>query len=114
ISRRMLLDEVRDMAEENGVKETAAITPDTEIYENQYDSYTSDKVTVLTYFYRNKKTGTIWCCESTRNVMVRKPYDTDYQLYPLVWLNWDYIQDCYHGQALITGLIPNQNFVNKI
>lgn len=114
ISRRMLLDEVRDMAEENGVKETAAITPDTEIYENQYDSYTSDKVTVLTYFYRNKKTGTIWCCESTRNVMIRKPYDTDYQLYPLVWLNWDYIQDCYHGQALITGLIPNQNFVNKI
>ena len=35
-------------------------------------------------------------------------------LYPICWLNWDYVQDCYHGQAMITGLIPNQIFVNKI
>ena len=27
---------------------------------------------------------------------------------------WDYVQDCYHGQAMITGLIPNQIFVNKL
>jgi len=29
-------------------------------------------------------------------------------------MNWDFIQDCYHGQAMITGLIPNQIFVNKL
>ena len=29
-------------------------------------------------------------------------------------MNWDYVQDCYHGQAMITGLIPNQIFVNKL
>ena len=34
--------------------------------------------------------------------------------YPIVWLNWDYVQDCYHGQAMITGLIPNQIFINKL
>ena len=34
--------------------------------------------------------------------------------YPLIWLSWDFVQDCYHGQSLITGLIPNQNFINKI
>jgi hypothetical protein len=26
---------------------------------------------------------------------------------------WDYVQNCYHGQAAVTGLIPNQIFVNK-
>ena len=29
-------------------------------------------------------------------------------------MNWDFVQDCYHGQAMITGLIPNQIFVNKL
>ena len=29
-------------------------------------------------------------------------------------MNWDYVQDCYHGQSMITGLIPNQIFVNKL
>ena len=28
-------------------------------------------------------------------------------------MNWDYIQDSYHGQALISQLLPNQKFVNK-
>lgn len=46
--------------------------------------------------------------------MLRPPYDTGLRLYPLIWLSWDYISDCYHGQSMITGLIPNQNFINKI
>ena len=29
-------------------------------------------------------------------------------------MNWDYVQNCYHGQAAVTGLIPNQIFVNKM
>ena len=33
--------------------------------------------------------------------------------YPVTWICWDYVQECYHGQALITGLIPNQEFINK-
>ena len=46
--------------------------------------------------------------------MLRKPYDTEYHYYPLVWLNWDYIRDNYHGQAMVTGLIQNQKFINKM
>jgi hypothetical protein len=52
--------------------------------------------------------------EATEKAIIREPYDTEYTLYPLVWLNWDYIQDCYHGQAMITGLLPNQKFINKM
>ena len=90
------------------------ITADSEKFCNKYDSYTDDKVTVLTYLYRNRETGTIWCAESTEKGILRNAYDTKYTLYPLVWLSWDYIQDCYHGQAMITGLIPNQKFINKM
>lgn len=72
------------------------------------------KCTVLHRFWKNEATGTVWCCEATRRGLVRPPWDTGLSRYPLVWLPWDYVQDCYHGQAAVTGLIPNQIFVNKL
>lgn len=120
ISRRELVEDVRYRAEqykEAGLcqmEDVDAITADSEKFQNKFDSYTDDKVTVLTYLYRNRDTRTIWCVESTEKGVIREAYDTGYSLYPLVWINWDYIQDCYHGQAMITGLLPNQKFINKI
>lgn len=120
ISRRELVEDVRWKAEqlreagECDLEDPEAIRPDSEKFQNEYDSYTDDKVTVLTYYFRNRDTGTIWCAESTEAGMLRKPYDTEYHLYPLIWLNWDYIRDCYHGQAMATGLIANQKFINKM
>lgn len=72
------------------------------------------KSTVLLRFWRDEETGRIWCCETTRTGVVRPAWDTGLRRYPLVWLPWDYVQDCYHGQAAVTGLIPNQIFVNKL
>lgn len=120
LSRRELVEDVRYRAEklkEDGkcrIEDVDSITPDSEKFQNRYDSYTDDKVTVLTYFYRNRENGTIWCAESTESGMIREPYDTECRMYPIVWINWDYIHDCYHGQAMITGLLPNQKFINKI
>lgn len=120
ISKRELVDEVRYMAEKNkeagecDIEDLESIKPDSEKWQNKHDSYTDDKVTVLTYLYKNRDTGTIWCVESTENGIIRNARDTGYKLYPLVWINWDYIHDCYHGQAMITGLIPNQKFINKM
>lgn len=114
IARRMLLEDARYLAKEKSGRNPDAVVADSDIFQNKYDSYTDDKVTVLTYFYRNRDTETIWSCECTEKVMLKDPYDTGLKLYPLVWLCWDYIPDCYHGQGLITGLIPNQDFLNKI
>lgn len=120
ISRREMVDDVRERAEMLkemgvcGIDDPQSITADTEKWQNKYDSYTDDKVTVLTYFYYNRQTRTIWCIEDTEKGILRKAYDTHYRLYPLVWINWDYIHDCYHGQSMITGLIPNQKFINKM
>lgn len=119
LHRRELVDDVKYRAEkyaEVGIcgMNPDDITADSEKFSNKYDSYTDDKVTVITYMYRNRETDTIWCVESTEKGVLRNAYDTKYSRYPLVWLSWDYIQDCYHGQAMITGLIPNQKFINKM
>lgn len=119
LHRRELVDDVKYRAEQYrqaGIcgMNPEDITADSEKFSNKYDSYTDDKVTVITYLYRNRETGTIWCSESTEKGILRNAYDTKYTRYPLVWLSWDYIQDCYHGQAMITGLIPNQKFINKM
>lgn len=118
--RRELVDDVRDRAEDLkeaglcSMEDTDAIMPDSEKFKNDFDSYTDDKVTVLTYYFHNRETGTIWCMESCESGVIRDAYDTGYSLYPLIWINWDYIRDCYHGQAMVTGLLPNQKFINKM
>jgi hypothetical protein len=120
IPRRELVEDVRwraDKLKEEGLcklEDVDIITPDSEKYQNKYDSYTDDKVTVLTYYFKNRDTNTVWCIEATEKGIIREAYDTEYTMYPLVWINWDYIHDCYHGQAMITGLLPNQKFINKI
>lgn len=78
------------------------------------DSLGGDKVTVLTRLWRDRDTGTIHAYQCTRTAELRRPWDMKLRRYPLIWMNWDYVQDCYHGQAMITGLIPNQIFVNKL
>ena len=118
--RRELVDDVRcraeDLKEEGlcSMEDTDAIQPDSEKFKNEYDSYTDDKVTVMTYYFHNRDTGTIWCMEACEYGIIRDAYNTGYTLYPLVWINWDYIRDCYHGQAMVTGLLPNQKFINKM
>ena len=118
--RREIVDEVRYRAEqykESGecqIEDIESIKPDTDKFQNKYDNFTDDKVTVVTYYFRNRDTGTIWCIEATEHGILREAYDTEYTLYPLVWINWDYIRDCYHGQAMVTGLLANQKFINKM
>ena len=65
------------------------------------------------YLYRDFDTGTIHSYKCTQNVELEADKDTELKFYPITWMNWDYIQDCYHGQALISQLLPNQKFVNK-
>lgn len=112
---RYKMETAREDSEEGAVTDDVeTIQPDSEKFQNKYDSYTDDKVTVLTYYFRNRETETIWVAEATEQVLVSKPHDTGMKYYPLVWLNWDYVRDCYHGQAMVTGLLPNQNFINKM
>ena len=120
IYRREMVDEVRYKAEQYkeaglcDIEDIESIKSDSDKFQNKYDSYADDKVTVVTYYFKNRDTGTLWCIEATEQGILREAYDTEYTLYPLVWINWDYIRDCYHGQAMVTGLLANQKFINKM
>lgn len=113
ICLRKPVDEVKRMAKANGNPEDN-IKPDEEPNGNYYDSLTDDKVTLLVYMERDPESGNIWAGKYTQNGVVEDFKDTELRLYPITWMNWDYVQDCYHGHALISQLIPNQVFVNQM
>ncbi|WP_312281461.1 hypothetical protein [Oscillibacter sp.] len=119
IDRRMPVDDVIDRAIANGLSAEEAeslIQPDDKenLSGSNLDRLGGGKATVLLRLWRDKKTGNIHGYECTRECVVREEWDLGIKLYPVTWMNWDYVQDCYHGQAMITGLIPNQIFVNKL
>ena len=114
IERRMLVKDAKRRAKANGSEAYLITADEKESGDPHLDNLGGDKVTVLLRLWRDEDTGTIHGYECTRNAEIRKPWDLGIKLYPITWMNWDYVQDCYHGQAMITGLIPNQIFVNKL
>ncbi len=115
ISSRELTEEVRNRAREAGVAGWETITGDTDNRNvSNSTSNQDDMTTVLLKLWKNQETGTIWAYECTRTSDVKPAWDTGLTQYPVTWLCWDYIQDSYHGMAMITGLIPNQIFINKL
>lgn len=114
IERRFITDVLKERCEKLNVKDYESIQPDyPDRRENQSEQNSlNNRTTALLYYYRSKKTHTVWCYECTRNVEIRN-IDTGLKLYPITWLNWDYRQDNYHGQAMVSGLIPNQIFINR-
>lgn len=114
IERREMTKELRRAAQEAGNPHWNDIQTDTENHNTDSYKNSSERSTVLLRMWKERKTGTVWACEVSGRVMLREPWDMGLRLYPVTWINWDYIPDSYHGQALVTGLIPNQIFVNKL
>lgn len=114
LERREILGAARRQAKKNGIKTWESITADEDGTQQDSAKQTSDKVTTLLLLWRDRETGEIWAFQTARTSAIKEPWNLGIRRYPITWLNWDYIQDCYHGQAMITGLIPNQIFINKI
>lgn len=113
IERRALVEEVRRRVRENGGDESA-VEPDEKSGAGHLDALGGGKVTVLLRLWKDEDTGTVWGYECAGGTELRKPWDLGLSRYPITWMSWDFVRDCYHGQAMITGLIPNQIFVNKL
>lgn len=113
LARRRMVREVREEAEQRNASEDiiSRIAGDTD--ENQGESGDSDSMcTVLIKLWR--KDGYIWAQECTKDVVLRGEWNTTLKLYPIAWMNWERVRASYHGQAALTGLIPNQIAVNKL
>lgn len=112
ISMRKMLDDVKDEAEGNGLP-TDAITPDNtdaQILGSDYED--TNKITVLLKLW--KQNGTIHAVKTTQGATIKEDTDLGLKLYPVAWMPWEKVKNSYHGQAAITGLIPNQIFINKL
>ena len=114
IKRRELTAGLRERARRAGCAEWEKIESDAD--DELLDSYkdTDGRTTVLLRLWKNGETGTVWACECCRGVMLRAPWDLGLRRYPVTWMCWDNVQDSYHGQAMLTGLIPNQIYINKL
>lgn len=113
INLRKPVEEVRHMAKQGGFPEED-IRPDSESDDSEYGRLNDNRVTLLVYLRKDPETGHIWAGKYTQDGQVERFRDTELTLYPITWMNWDYVQDCYHGHALISQLIPNQVFVNQL
>ena len=110
---RKPLKEVKQEAKSNGFDEEL-ITPDQEEHGGEISNLDQQNVSVYCLFERDPESGTIWFGKYAQKGQIAKWRDTKLKLYPITWMNWDYVQDCYHGHALISQLIPNQVFVNQL
>ena len=114
IEKREIVRNAKLKAKANGSQEWAQILPDdatNDFLDNA--KKTDDKVTTILLMWKDDDTGEVWAYEFCQNAVIKEAWNLNIRLYPIVWLNWDYVADCYHGQAMLTGLLPNQIFVNK-
>lgn len=132
IIQRLFTGQVRDMAEAMGVSksEIENIKPDSDTMTLARTS-SDELTTVITKFWKEKKeitvgidpiTGleikrrrtSVHMTKCTQSVTLKKPVDMGYVHYPISYMTWEHVKNSYHGRSPITGLIPNQIFINKI
>lgn len=56
----------------------------------------------------------VYVTKATRTAVIYEDIDTGLSLYPVAWGNWEKQKNQYHGRALVTGVIPNQIFINTM
>ncbi len=68
--------------------------------------------------HRDVETGervtTVFVTKATRTAVIYENVDTGLTRYPIAWGNWERQKNQYHGRALVTGIIPNQIFINSM
>ena len=63
---------------------------------------------------QKRRVQTVYVTKATRGAVIYADVDTGLSLYPLAWGCWEKQKNQYHGRALVTGLLPNQIFINSL
>lgn len=127
LSYRALVDDIKREAKNRGAKkeiiDQISADDDTDFQAgdrsaNELDGTDgSNKATVclkLWKEYDEDGTAHVYFRKSTASVTFIEKTDTKLRLYPVAWTSWDVRKSSYHGQAPVTGLIPNQVYINKM
>lgn len=121
LSGRQSVYSLRDEAIRNGMSRSEAvrlIIPDEAMYCGAGDMSGKElegdeeekKATYLIKFWRED--GKVCFEKSTKECVIRR-VKTNCSLYPVAYMNWYHTKNCFHGTSPISGLIPNQKFINR-
>ena len=61
-----------------------------------------------------KRVTSVHVTKATKSCVIYEDVDTGLSRYPVAWGNWEKQKNQYHGRALVTGIIPNQIFINSM
>ena len=63
---------------------------------------------------KKRRVTRIHVTKATRDGVIYEDLDTGLSRYPIAWGNWEKQKNQYHGRALVTGIVPNQIFINSM
>lgn len=117
ICGRESVERLREEARLCGIPESeySKITDDADVAET-FGDYGKKELsgTKCGYIIKfEKKNGRVFYTKSTRNARVSNETDTGLSLYPICMMNWEKVKNSYHGQAVGSGIIDNQVYINK-
>lgn len=122
---RRQVSDVRREAEENGVsaQDIQLIVADSDTQNQTGDRSKIElededgKCIVLLQYTRElhppEANWHIFAEKSTKEVVIRKKWDTGLHRYPVALMNWYVRKGSAHGEAEMTALIPNQIMINR-
>ena len=61
-----------------------------------------------------RQVTTVHVTKATKGCVIYENVDTGLSRYPIAWGNWERQKNQYHGRALVTGIVPNQIFINSM
>lgn len=119
IAFRRSVGSVREEAKSFGFKELDLITSDNDTGEIAGDNgkieiEDSEMCIVLLKMWKDKKTGTVHYSKSTKACDYVKDVDLKIKKYPVAMFTWENKKNCFFGLSDVTGLIPNQDYINTI
>lgn len=113
-------DTVANLEAERRQRSEGNIQPDAEYTEQagiggqtELEGDDRDGKALYVYMYE-KKNGTVHVTKATRTCVIYEDVDTGLSRYPVAWGNWEKQKNQYHGRALVTGIIPNQIYINTM
>ena len=118
ISSRETVVSLIKAAKENGVPENeiSKIRSDDDTAYESGDRAEKElegtKCTALIKLWKDEN-GKVCYRKSVKNAVICPDTVTPLSLYPVCFMNWTGIKNSWHGQAVATGLIENQVFINK-
>lgn len=112
IATKLPTDMVKKMVPE---KDRDNIKPDNEDYtELELDAIASENyTTVLTRFWKDEETETVWFAKSVREFIIKDATDTKSRYYPIAKANWMDVPYSCHGYSTLTSVRQNQISINK-